>query len=383
MVWVGRWVWIAGLWFFAATPVFGQATPAAPEGREPLPLELRWRAPRECPAATEVRAELERIARARPGYTLRPLAADAQVLRRGGSYHVTLRTEHEGRRGERALVASECKTLVRTVTLVLALAFGAGVELAPSATTDATSGAPGSPTNGRTGSRAAATSTRAPDEVAATASGGAAADSPPLAADAALDVALVEDDEEDDDDQGREIGDDDAAARGPGVRLAWLLGVGGTVKLMPSAGLVASTGPELRLDAWSIGLRALFWPGTATAAGPNVQAHWRGLGGALQACGHAGLFDTLELAACGGGRLVTIRARASGDVRSQTSNAPWTALTAATSLSWPRAHWLRARLELSVALSLSRPRFTIEGLGDTHHIPSLIPELTAAALASF
>ena len=94
-----------------------------------LPLELDWDAPAECPSSAEVRAEVERIARVGPGYTLTPLVASARVERKAGHYGVELKTEHEGQRGQRGLSAADCRTLVRTVTLVLALAFGEGVEV--------------------------------------------------------------------------------------------------------------------------------------------------------------------------------------------------------------------------------------------------------------
>jgi hypothetical protein len=282
------------------------------------------------------------------------LAAHALVQRRGASYHVTLRTEHEGRRGERALEASECTTLVRTVTLVLALAFGAGVELEPSAAPDdwPASHTPSEP---------------APAPSATESEPAFAADSSQTATDA--------------DRKGEDANEPDSA--GPALSLAWLLGLGGTANLMPRAGLLASTGPELRVGALSLGMRVLFWPGVATDAGPDIRAHWLALGGALMACGHTALTASLELAACGGGRVVAMRAHATGDVRGATATAPWTALSSSVSMDWPSAHWLRARLELGLSLSLSRPNFLIEGLGHTHRIPPLIPEATASALATF
>jgi hypothetical protein len=286
------------------------------------------------------------------------LAANALVQRRGASYHVTLQTEHEGRRGARTLEASECRTLVRTVTLVLALAFGAGVEIEPSAAPE---------------DRPASDTPSEPAPMPASAP--SAAESEPSFAAGSSETATDADPERED--------ADEPDSPGPALSLAWLLGLGGTANLMPRAGLLASTGPELRLGALSLGMRALFWPGVATVAGPGIRAHWLALGGALMACGHTALTASLELAACGGGRVVAIRANATGDVRGATATAPWTALTSSVSMDWPSAHWLRARLELGLSLSLSRPNFLIEDLGNTHRIPPLIPEATASARATF
>src|SRR5512139_886504 len=89
-----------------------------------LPLELSWQAPSECPTASDVHAELARIASAAPGEDLQPLKADVAVAHSGARYTAQLRTEHEGLVGERTLQAEDCATLARSVTLVLALAFG-------------------------------------------------------------------------------------------------------------------------------------------------------------------------------------------------------------------------------------------------------------------
>jgi hypothetical protein len=105
-----------------------QAGPA--RAQSGLPLELSWQAPAECPSADDVHAELARIAHARPGHVLEPLRADGRVRRDHRRYVLEVHTEHQGQAGERRVEAKDCRTLVRTLTLILALTFGAGVELA-------------------------------------------------------------------------------------------------------------------------------------------------------------------------------------------------------------------------------------------------------------
>src|SRR5204862_4188530 len=99
------------------------------QAEDALPLELDWDAPPGCASANEIRSELDHIARVRPGRTVARLAARGRIEKTGSSYRLSLHTEQNGVTGERTLVASDCRTLEREVTLVLALAFGEGVEL--------------------------------------------------------------------------------------------------------------------------------------------------------------------------------------------------------------------------------------------------------------
>jgi hypothetical protein len=72
---------------------------------------------------------------------------------------------------------------------------------------------------------------------------------------------------------------------------------------------------------------------------------------------------------------MAITGRASGALAPEQATAPWTALTALGSVAWPRRSWLQLRLELSLAVSLSRPRFIVESLGDVQRVALFVPEL--------
>ncbi len=311
---------------------------AGASAQAPLPLELRWVAPEACPTETEVRAELERVARVRPGTSLRPLSAAVHVYRRGASFRAELRTEHEGRTGTRTLEATDCRTLARSMTLVLALAFGPGVEVATE---------PEEPV---------APADRPPP---------AAAPAPPPTREAPADAPE------------EEPGD------GPPlpVQIGVLLGAGGTLNLLPKPAFGATAGVSLRLGAYSLQARALLWPAISQTLAREVEARLLGAGGALALCAHQALAANLELGVCGGARVVALIARTSGELQSGEATAPWTAAAASATLEWPRSFWLRARLELDLALSLSRPQFVVEGLREVHRVPQLVPGLFVAACA--
>src|SRR6202008_3442743 len=104
---VRRGVWIIGLVAAGLLPARGHAEAT-------LPLELEWQAPPGCAQAADVRAELERIARVRPGFELTRLRARGEVARSGAGYAARLYTERDGSEGERRLQASDCTTLVRS-----------------------------------------------------------------------------------------------------------------------------------------------------------------------------------------------------------------------------------------------------------------------------
>jgi hypothetical protein len=354
---VRRFAWIAGLWLVAV--VHAQA-------QERLPLELTWQAPSECPSSGDVRAELERAARARPGFSLTPLVAQARVEHRGTSYATTLLTEHDGQHGERRLEAADCKTLVRTVTLVLALAFGAGVEVAQGAVArDETAAGPPAGEEPAPAEGTPQSATPPP---------------PPSTPNAAAVEARPT--EEDLADRNADAGaSSDHAGRASALRLALFAGGGAQLGLMPSAAFSLSVGAELSAGAFSIGLRTTAWPGVTDGVAAKLSARFDGLAGALQGCGQLPL-AALTLALCARAWAGALRGRSSGAAPDGSATAPWYALGSAVSLSWPNGQWLRVRIEAGLAASLDRPRFVIEGLRQVHRVQPLVPELGALLIVA-
>jgi hypothetical protein len=347
-----RSAWTAGLWLVAVMHAHAQA---------PLPLELRWQAPSECPSSADLRAELERIARVRPGFGLTLLMAQAEVEHHGAQYTTTLYTEQAGQKGERRLEALDCKTLARTVTLVLALAFGAGVELAQGEVAPKQTAA-SAPVSAESASAPRPTQSAGPPPPQSDTPQVAAAKTPSTDHTRA-DRKTVADD------------DHDRGVRNGALSLAVLAGGGAQFGLMPAA-LSASAGAELTAGAFSIELRASAWPGASEGVATKLRARFDGLAGALQGCRQVPLAD-LTLALCGRAWAAALRGRSSGASSDGSATAPWYALASAISLTWPAGRFLRLRIEAALAASLDRPRFIIQGFGQVHRIPLLVPDLGA------
>lgn len=327
---------VLALWLLALPAA---AQPAA------LPLELSWQAPSECPTASDVHAELARIASAAPGESPRSLAADIAVTRSGTRYTARLATEHEGLVGERTLQADDCATLTRSVTLVLALAFGRGVELRQ----DATQAPPAESTT---------TPTTAPAVVSP------ASTEPKPEAIAANGEAELADEEP-------ETGSDNAPST---VHVGAMLGGGAQLTLMPRVAPIFTAGALLDLEALSIELRASALTGTSERldTGTDARAVLDGLLATALACAHVSLADF-----CAGGRAGAIGARSRGLFETGHRTAPWYALALTAGLSWPEHSAVQLSLEALLALSITRPRFEITGYGIAHRAPLLAPELSA------
>jgi hypothetical protein len=302
-------------------------SPSPSAAQAELPLELQWQAPSECPQAADLSAELARIARAQPGFTLTPLAASGTVEQHAGQYRVQLKTQYAGEAGERQLEARDCATLARSVTLVLALAFGPGVELV-----------------------------REPEL-------------PEAQTTPEAEVAPV-------------VEPEPKLVEPPPpvpstVRTALLVGAAAQLALLPSPALALGLGVEVSSVPWSVELHTSAWPGVNEDAAPDAHARFDGLGGTLLGCGELTRV-ALRAQLCGGAGVAALRGRTSGQLETKTAVAPWYALAAGGQLSWPSSGSLRLRLEARLALSLNRPRFVIENLSQTQRVPLLVPDLGAS-----
>jgi hypothetical protein len=275
------------------------------------------------------------------------LRARAEVRRHAGNYALTLETEHAGQRGSRQLAAADCATLVRSATLVLALAFGPGVEL-QSEQPELPPPTPPAPP--------APPATKPPAPPAPAASEEPAAD--PAA---------------------------DSGGKAAATWQIWLAG-GAQFALLPAPAFSGSLGVELQLARVSFGLRALLLPGVSEELEleqRTLEAHFAAVGAAARGCGQLPL-GPFELGACAALQLAAIRAQSDGaeDVSAGSSTAPWYALSAGIALSWPRSAALRLRLEAELACSLNRPAFAVEELGEAYRVPRWAPLVAAGLLLS-
>jgi hypothetical protein len=95
----------------------------------PVPVELRWQAPRECPQQDAVLARIRNLL----GATVPngpPIRAEGAIELRDGAFELRLVTEQEGRRGERQVRSAQCEDLagVAAVALTLLLTSDGGDE---------------------------------------------------------------------------------------------------------------------------------------------------------------------------------------------------------------------------------------------------------------
>jgi len=317
----------------------------------PLPLELSWQAPVECPADVAVRTELSRIVRARPGRALRPLAAAVVIRRAADGYHAALRTEHDGLEGERDLRADDCATLARSVTLVLALAFGPDAEVEPEASSVAPPAATVPPATTH------ATTALAKD---------------PASAPAEPDAPATDADDDDGEATADHETEDDASDE-RGLQLGFLLGGGVETGLFPAVSAQLQAGVALQLSpAIHAQLRVTALPAVSKTVADDARASFDGLAATALGCTR---FASL-LSACAGGRVAALRARGFDLDVDDSAVAPWYALLATVGATWPSSGPLRVGFEAALAVSLARPRFAVKQLGTVHRVPLLAPELS-------
>jgi hypothetical protein len=299
---------------------------------EELPLELVWEAPAECPSSAEVHAELQRVVKVQPRLGLARLVARVEVTRKGAGYVARVTTEHDGRRGERSLSAADCALMVRSVSLVLGLAFGEGSEIAGEESSTSRPMTPPSPASPSATTQEASTPAPA---------------SP-------------------------------SASTRPEVGV-WIAG-GVGFALLTSAAFAGEAGVDLRFSRVSLGLRGFGWPGVNQTSA-DLAASYAAFGGGARGCGLAPL-GSLVFAGCGAFAVAAVRgaADASETVRADSATAPWYAVSAAISLDWPRGSWLQLRATGELFVSLNRPRFKIEDGRTTHRVSAFVPLLAAGVV---
>jgi hypothetical protein len=253
--------------------------------------------------------------------------------------------------GERTLVASDCRALEREVTLVLALAFGEGVELVSDKERAPSPGAAAQTT---------ADATRAPEPTQKTApKSPKASPEPPPSVSAQPDRTR--------------------SASQERLRAAVLAGGGVLIGTLPSpAGFVtagATFGGGLWLDA-----RVSWIPRVEQELAHGVSARYEGVGGALSGCAaipFASVFSgciALEGAALAG--------RASGATESVQAIAPLFSVAPVVAWQWPPRGPVSLRLEAALHVALHEPRFVVVGFGETYRVPLFTPGLDAVVVLS-
>jgi hypothetical protein len=354
-----------------------------------LPLDLTWSAPAACASAEEIRAELGRIARVRPGRTIARIAAYGRIDKLGQSYRLTLRTQRHGRQtGERSLVAQECRSLEREVTLVLALAFGQGVEIDESKASTGKGAGSGSAAGSDTKGQAAGSGKGAGSEAQGQAAGSdkarpEAATPKPLAADegerdaasplrpeaASAEASPSEDEEE------PENTESSSESTPPEMRAGVLLGAGVQFGMLPSAAPLVVAGGELGWKSFWFEPRIVWLPPVSDALERGVQARYDGFGGALAACVGVVRFSLSSIGACLGADAIALRGRSSGASERGEAVAPLLGGALTLAWEWPASGVWGLRLEAQLHVAFNEPRFVVDGLGEAHRVPRFGPSV--------
>jgi hypothetical protein len=282
----------------------GAAPPApapAPSTSDP-PIELTWVAPKECPTADELKAEIRRVAGPVAPMAERP-EANASIHRlRGEAWQLTLVTKSGVLTGERKLAAGDCVELMRAAALVMALMI------------NPTAGAPPEPPP----------PPPAPPP-------------PPPPAPPAYRFAA---------------GADIVAGLGALPGLAF----GGGLRFAAGGGTFSAI---IRGALW--GTRRAGSPSDAGAGGSFGLAD-AGVGG----CARALLGQPLSLALCGGALILRTQGAGYGVTNPGQAAAWWSAGFLGGDLRWmmTRRHGLRIGLE--TVAPLARPTFALQGVGSVY-----------------
>jgi hypothetical protein len=316
-------------------------------GEDALPLELEWEAPPECASAEKIRSELTRIAHVRPGRTVAPLMARGRIEKASGSYRLSLHTEQGGVAGERTLVANDCRALEREVTLVLAVAFGEGVELVSEEEREPSQigATPGAPTQKADGE---------PSPVERPTKTAPKPSSPPAASVPASPVNAT-------------------SPSGERLRAAALAGGGAFFGTLPSPAGFATAGAMIGGRRFWLDARLLWIPRVEQALPRGVRARYQGFGGALSGC--AAIPAAPSVSTCLSLTAAALSGRSSGATESVQSIAPL--FSVAPTIGWqiPSRGALSLRLEAALHVALSKPQFVVIGLGEGHRVPLLSASL--------
>jgi hypothetical protein len=286
-------------------------------------LDLVWQAPDTCPTSEQVKSEFQRSLRLSPGYVPPRLSATAIVEHTAGRWSLHLHTVRNGIEGDREIEADSCTSLARAAALVLTLALGEGDFDEP----------PSPPSK---------------EPPAA----------PPLEAPLPVSPAPVPERVH--------------AAHGPltwaptlDARTAW-----GPV---PGPSLGVGAGVDVRAKWWEVSARAESWPSVSQVPAPGLETTFDGAGGALSFCVLGSPASFLVFALCGGFEASAIHGASSGGTRALSRVAPWYAALTSLRTRTPLFDGVHVEVAFELAESLTRPEFTVQGLGDVYVVPELSP----------
>ncbi len=297
-----------------------------------LPLHLDWSAPLECPTGQQVEQELSRITRPRPGRVLVPLEARASITRDGESYHLALQLTRNGELSEAHFDSKVCAPLRKAATLVLALAYGDGIEIKE-------------------------------DAGEASATDPADTKNPPRLA--AIAPTPTRDNATERENERRRLAEN-RQHFAPWVAATFTSGFIGDGAMGAEAGL----GWGGRYFS-ALGRFSAFPPGRAATSG-GVSAQLSATAGALGGCA-AWPSASVTLQVCAAFEAGAVRAHSSGARNEGSAAATWLALNPALAVLVPIARPFALRAELGGLIPLNAPRFDVTTLGTVYATSRFAP----------
>ncbi len=270
------------------------------------------------------------MTRVRPGRSLLPLRATGTITRRATSFHLALQLVRDEKPQTAEFESETCPPLGKAASLVLALAFGEGVEL------------------------------DLEDQL----------ETPAVANAESLEPVPVQDA------AGRER-DAGQLMKQPGLP-ARRLKVTPWASAVASSGFVGATGwgVEVGLGArgrsWSAFMRASAFPPARVASRHDVSAHLSALSATAAVCA-GNDWPTLRIDGCLGFDAGAVRAHSSGAAREGDATAPWYALSPAVFALLPVSRPFALRAELAVLLPLATPRYDVAPHGTLYATSQLVP----------
>jgi hypothetical protein len=298
-----------------------------------LPLHLDWSAPLECPTVQQVEQELSRITRPRPGRVLVPLEARASITRAGESYHLALQLTRNGELSEAHFDSRACAPLRKAATLVLALAYGDGIEIKE-------------------------------DSGDASAEDTAGSKHPPLQP-ATVTASAPARDEAERDTERRRLAEYRSHFT-PWVAATFASGFIGDSAVGAEAGL-GWGGRYLSV----LGRLSAFPPGTAATSG-GVSAELSAVTGGLGGCA-AWPSVSVTLQGCLTFEAGALRAHSNGAVVEGSVTAPWFALNPALAFMVPISRPFALRAELGALIPFTSPHFDVTSFGTVYATSRFAP----------
>jgi hypothetical protein len=313
---------------------------------DPLPVDLTWDAPPECPTQSDVLTELARITRVKSGRVVTRVSAQAKIERaNNGRYELHLRTERQDQTGDTDLDAATCSVLKRGVTLVLALALGDGVDLIDDK----------------------AEATAEPGDAVPT----AASPTAPLAAPPITPRAPQQKMTTPLDGSSERA---NAAARAL-VHWAPWVGAAGASGLVGKPSLGAQLGLTLAERHWAAFAHSDAWPSESTHDTAGVAAKYRAFFGSLGGCLRAPL-GAASLAGCAHFDLGVVHGSSSGAFQDGSATAPFYAVGPSLVFLAPLAGPLQLRVEAGADVSLDPPHFALRSFGEVYAVARVVPLLS-------